>query len=120
MKTVLVTIKAPGHNDLLIVEVASAGGGRMGVKHQVKGPRMLPKLDADGFATEVQNVPAETPNDIAVDLAAQINREWLPECVQATAKDDMLVIKCTDLFSDVIFTTHVQGEGGTTMSIAEF
>lgn len=120
MKTVLVRIATPGDGDLVIIEAAPAGGGRNGAKHSVKGPRIRPKLDAEGFATDVEDVPADTPQTIATELASQINTEWLPECAQAVAKDGMLVIKCTDLFSDVTFTTHVQGVAGTTMSMEEF
>lgn len=124
MKTVLVTIKTPGDGDEVFVEAASAGGGISGAKHRVKGPRLRPKLDADGFATEVENVPAETANQIAAALANQINNggdlpAWNAECAKASAKDDMLIIHCTPLFMDTTFTTHVDGEGGTILSLTE-
>lgn len=122
MKTVVIDIKDPVEGDLVIVNYCSPRGGKTSAKHAVAGVRKRPQLDAEGFATLVETVPAETARDVAQALVGQISKEWPTEGFQAGVKDDTgaLVIKCADVVSDVIFSVEVAGEGGTTFSMMEF
>lgn len=118
MKSVILEIKNPADGDLVIINAEAPGGGKISAKHRIVGARRRPLLDEQGFATEVKDVAPETAQDVATSLAAQISKEWMPETVKAYAKPNtnMLVINCSDLFSDVAITTEVHGAGGTQIS----
>lgn len=122
MKTVVFEIKAPVDGDLVILNAEDRRGGKSSVKHRVLGARQLPKLDDDGFVTGTVDIPAQTPRDVALALADQINRDWMPECARARVKDDTgaLIVNCSDLYAYVDFTTEVHGTGGTTVGMTEY
>ena len=120
MKTLVFEFKTPGAGDLVIINASAARGGKISCKRKISGGGKRPLVDAEGLITSYEDVPADDGKAIAHDLAGQISREWMPECVQAKVKDNSLVVNCTDLFTDVTFTTEVQGNGGTEITMLEF
>jgi len=122
MKTVVVEIQTPGAGDLVILNAEHPKGGKISVKRKLLGARKRPTLDEGGFVVGVEELPADDQRAIASDFAQQITKDWMKECVQAKVKPDTgaLIINCTDLFSDVLFTTEVHGDAGTIATLNEF
>jgi hypothetical protein len=123
MKTLVVDFIDPTDGDLIIIEYASPRGGVTSVKHTVVGAHQKAKADADGVVQEITTFPAETPHDIARDLAFLINKDWMHEAFEAKVggtNKSSLVIGCTGLVNDVTFKGFVEGSGATKVSITEF
>jgi hypothetical protein len=122
MKTMVITIADPADGDLVIVNAEAPRGGKTSVKHRVIGARQRPVLDEHGFATSVEDVPAQTARDIAVIMAELLTGGWLPGQMEAKPKGDngALVVHCTQDFSDLKFSTEVHGDGGTKATLEEF
>lgn len=122
MKTVVFDIKDPTPGDLVVIEVTAHGRGKNNAKHLVMGERSIPKLNEGGFLVGVDTIPPDGPAEVAAGLAACINMECLPECAVASVKAStgFLVVQCTDMFMDTVWTTQVQGPGKTKISITEY
>ncbi len=122
MKTILVTIKEPAEDDLVIVEYSSIRGGCTSVKHRIVGAHQRAHADENGIVSKIEDVPAQTARDVATILAGKIRSEWMPEAFEARVHPDTgaLIIGCTGLVNDVTFRTSVAGDGGTPVEIAEF
>ncbi len=122
MKTMVFDIQDPAAGDMVIINASAPKGGKISAKYIVLGARVKPVLDDGGFIVRTDQLPADTGKDIAANLSAQINSGWMPECVKAKVKPEtgVLILNCTDLFTDVIFTSEVHGEGGTKVVMSEF
>ena len=122
MKTMVFEFSNPGPGDLVIINAEAPGGGKNSVKYKVLGARVRPQMDEDGFIVSTEQLPQDDPKAIAHILCGQISKEWMADCVRAKVKPDsgVLVVNCTDLFSNVKFSTEVHGEGGTTVTMSEF
>jgi len=122
MKTMVFEFKTPGPGDLVIINACAPRGGKISCKRKILGGGKKPITDGDGFITGYEEIPPDDCRAIAHDLAGQISKEWMPECVKAKVqpKDGSLIINCTDLFSDVNFSSEVHGEGGTVIEMTEF
>jgi hypothetical protein len=115
MRTILVHIKNPTPGDLVIVNACHAKGGKDSAKYKIRGPwKQVTKITDDGTILETQDVSQDNATVIADQLMQQINKDWLPECVQAKVKNDFLVINCTDLYDAVTITAEVHGDGTVT------
>lgn len=121
MKTLVFTIKTPAEGDLIIVEYSSTRGGCTHVKHQVIGAHQRAQADEKGVVTKLENVPAETPRDIAAILAGKIKTDWMPEAFEAKVNEQSgnLIVNCTGLVQDVMFRASVAGDGGTAVEMME-
>ncbi len=122
MKTVVFDIKDPTPGDLVVIEVTASKRGKNNAKHLVLGERTIPKLDDNGFLIGTDKLPPDGPAEVAAGLAACIANECLPECAAATVKEStgQLVVQCTDLFMDTVWTPQVQGPGKTKIAMTEF
>lgn len=122
MKTVLFEFEDVTPGDLLILNASDPRGGKTHVKRKILGARQRPVLDADGFIASTETLPADDSGVIARDFRDQIKKDWMPECIEARVKDGtgVLILQCTDVFSNVVFSTEVQGEGATKVKMTEY
>lgn len=120
MKTLVIDIIDPADGDLVIIMYEAARGGRTHVMHRVVGEHQGVRASEDGRVTELFDVPAQTPKDIAEIFAGLINAQWPKEGFNARLKDGSLVVFCQDMVSDVTFSAEVEGGGGTKVSLKEF
>lgn len=120
MKMVLVDIRKPAAGDLIIVAYSDPRGGCTAAKHKIAGARKRPIMDAEGFMSDVQDLPAETPAQVAQALASIITKEWMT-CFEASVNHatGQLVIKCASEVSANRFFAEIEGPGGTETSISE-
>lgn len=102
MKTIVVTITQPAEGDLVIVNYEAKGGGKTSIKHAIAA--------------------GQTPRDVALALAEQVNKQWMPETAHAKVKDNgTLVINCIgNYLDDANFTVEKAGDGGTVVTKDEF
>jgi hypothetical protein len=102
--------------------VTACGRGKNNAKHLVLGERLSPKFDENGALIGTNTLPPDGPAEVAAGLAACISNECLPECATASVKPSTgsLVVQCTDLFMDTVWTPQVQGPGKTTVGVTEF
>lgn len=121
MKTVVFDFRTPAPGDLVIVQYSSPRGGRTHASHRVRGARKNPVLDGDAVVG-LNDIPADTPFDIARALGSEIGRSWMGDCFQAKVKIEtgQLIVACSNQVSDVAFSADVEGGGGTTVEVTEF
>lgn len=121
MKTLVIDIRNPADGDEIILQYESPRGGKTAVKHKVVGPRHRPILDDQGLAVSMEPIPAQTPADIATAFGQAINTQWLG-AFRAKVKEggSSLIVSCQDEVSDVVFSTEVNGTGGTIVDMMEF
>lgn len=124
MKTLVFTIKNPAKGDLIVVEYSDVRGGRTAVDYTVIGAHLKPITDERGVVVSAENVPSETPAQIADILAKLINNPsggWMPEAFEAGVVESSgaLKIHCTGLVQNVRFGCSVAGKGGTGIEMME-
>lgn len=120
MKLVIVEIKDPTPGDVVTVEVTASKRGKNGASHLVRGSWKRPITNEKGEVTGLEDMPAHGPAEVAAGLALCINSECLPECAKACVEGSRLVVQCSDLFMDTVWTSQVQGKGKTTVTVTEF
>lgn len=124
MKTVLFKLSGtPKPNDLIVLSYASPRGGRTHVMHRARGQRVFTKENDDG-TQEPLIVPPDTIEDIARELVAEIDRGWMKEAFEpkhkkASADASTVVIQCTGLVENVVFSGEVEGSDGIKIDIEE-
>jgi hypothetical protein len=124
MKALIFTIANPAKGDFIVVECCDPRGGRTAVDYTVIGAHLKPINDERGILVSVEQIPLETPHQIAGILANLINQPvggWMPEAFEAkvSEKTGALVVNCTGLVQNVIFRCSVAGSGGTTIEMME-
>lgn len=97
--------------DVLVLNAVPSKGGLSYARYFPKGGGTYAYLDENDEAQRKVTEP-ETPAEMAVGLAVAINAsgEFPSDHITATAKGDLLVLSCSDVYADVIFTGEVQGK----------
>jgi hypothetical protein len=113
MKTELFKVSGePKTGDMIVLSYTTPRGGNSNARYAMKGRTVTAEIDGDEVKKVV--VAADSPADIVKGLAAAINNsrgDYCPGQFHATGRDDMLIVTCSDAVNDVIFSTHVAGEG---------
>lgn len=113
MKTELFKVSGePKDGDMIVLSYTTPRGGQSNARYRMHGRKIEAKINGE----EIEKIvtPAETPSEIVSGLAGAINNsrgDYCPNQFHAVGKDDMLIVTCSDLVDNVIFLTHVAGEG---------
>jgi hypothetical protein len=115
MKTVIFKVSGEAvDSDFAVLAYTTPRGGMSSVNYRVKGEKKSAWYDEVSGEPKLKVTPGDTPSSIATALADAINRhgsEFLQGEFIAVAKDDLLIVTCSDLVSDVIFIPQIDGTG---------